>query len=407
MEKGGGSHKAWGGAGEVRSIDVVYFLSRGGRTGHPHLFRVNHLHRAGVRLRDVKRWLSELRGKDMPNSFSWSYKRKYKAGYIWHDLMDDDLITPISDDEYVLKGCDVRRVPPPCAEAPREKTSSLGDQKKRTSSREEKAAYGQKQVEEVLQVTPPDSDECSLKTPPPTDQDSPSGQGEAASSTVPFRVHLSPDLHEEKQQQQPQEEAVKAVSKAVVGRAVPAEEQEVQGAVGGSINHPAVAGRARSMRVAKMLHNIMTCGAADADEAALHPVVRQRTGTGAGDDRTRTPVCPGMDGCGLRVGKKVKVRRGAGGKDKAKPKRDGGVSHKPASLPRCSQCGKEFKPQELHSHMQSCRGLREKMRSSTSARASVDRNRSSAARHEHRRTSNKADAGGTPDLFLTGSLDLS
>jgi len=125
------AHKgAAGGGGEVRRINVVYFLSRGGRTDHPHLFRVNHLNRAGggVRLRgtyvrlvgrssssfhfcrsifasttrdlrrsmpaahysfavrvrtvfrslvrsDVKRWLSELRGKDMPDNYSWSYKR--------------------------------------------------------------------------------------------------------------------------------------------------------------------------------------------------------------------------------------------------------------------------------------------------------------------------------------------
>jgi acetyl-CoA carboxylase beta subunit len=41
----------------------------------------------------------------------------------------------------------------------------------------------------------------------------------------------------------------------------------------------------------------------------------------------------------------------------------------------CRQCGKEFKPQELHSHMQSCRGFKERMRSSTSARPSADRRR--------------------------------
>jgi hypothetical protein len=45
--------------------------------------------------------------------------RKYKSGYVWQDLLDDDLITPISDNEYVLKGCDVRRTPPPCSEAPK------------------------------------------------------------------------------------------------------------------------------------------------------------------------------------------------------------------------------------------------------------------------------------------------
>lgn len=30
--------------------------------------------------------------------------RKYKNGYVWQDLMDDDLITPIADNEYVIKG---------------------------------------------------------------------------------------------------------------------------------------------------------------------------------------------------------------------------------------------------------------------------------------------------------------
>lgn len=57
-EKTGGMdpHKGaeGGGAGEVRRINVVYFLSRGGRTDHPHLFRVNHRSRAGgVRLRGI------------------------------------------------------------------------------------------------------------------------------------------------------------------------------------------------------------------------------------------------------------------------------------------------------------------------------------------------------------------
>lgn len=40
----------------------------------------------------------------MPGAFSWSYKRRYKNGYVWQDLLDDDLITPVSDNEYVLKG---------------------------------------------------------------------------------------------------------------------------------------------------------------------------------------------------------------------------------------------------------------------------------------------------------------
>jgi len=96
--------------GEVRRVHVLYFLSRNGAIEHPHLIRVHHLHRHGVYLQglcqkkkkkkqnsplvliaarfcimfscsnvwicvDVKRWLAELRGKDMPDSFAWSYKR--------------------------------------------------------------------------------------------------------------------------------------------------------------------------------------------------------------------------------------------------------------------------------------------------------------------------------------------
>lgn len=99
---------------------------------------------------DIKRWLGEWRGKDLPETFAWSYKRllnhtyplvhffstsffltfnyisdsiinfvtdnllncrRYKSGYVWQDLMDDDLITPISDNEYVLKGSQIHSTP--------------------------------------------------------------------------------------------------------------------------------------------------------------------------------------------------------------------------------------------------------------------------------------------------------
>ncbi|XP_031472572.1 protein SOSEKI 1 [Nymphaea colorata] len=91
-----------------RNIHVVYFLSRKGRVEHPHLIRIQPpISSNGVRLKDVKKWLSDVRGKDMPNSFSWSNKRRYKTGYIWQDLHDDDLIAALSDNEYVLKGSEI------------------------------------------------------------------------------------------------------------------------------------------------------------------------------------------------------------------------------------------------------------------------------------------------------------
>jgi hypothetical protein len=47
---------------------------------------------------------------------------------VWQDLKDDDLITPVSDNEFVLKGCDVRGTPPRAGCVQEPKTNySLGD----------------------------------------------------------------------------------------------------------------------------------------------------------------------------------------------------------------------------------------------------------------------------------------
>ncbi|CAO2166609.1 unnamed protein product [Urochloa humidicola] len=425
MDAHAGAEK--GAAGEVRRINVVYFLSRGGRSEHPHLFRVNHLYRAGVRLRDVKRWLSELRGKDMPGNYSWSYKRKYKAGYVWQDLKDDDLITPVSDNEYVIKGCDVRGTPLPSVQAPR-RTPSQAEK-----DQEEETLHNQDRPVEV--VLTPDSDESSPKSPPPpADQDSPGGCDSARRGTLPFKaeepqgvreqtqhqqqevvikieVSRSHELRDREQKQQEEVEAEKppatSPEKAVVP-AAPREQPQPQGA-GGVRSHalghqPAL----RRMRVARALHSMLTCGTADADDAALRPLARRQhrsaADAGAGDDWPHTPTCPGMDGCGLRVSRKARSRRG--GKEK-QGKRDGRErerdAHKPATLPRCSQCGKEFKPQELHAHMQSCRGFKERMRSSTSARPSMDRRRNSTATHRGGHCSPERPSSASAVFLLTES----
>ncbi|KAK7853962.1 hypothetical protein CFP56_034177 [Quercus suber] len=85
--------------GEVRRLHIIYFLSHMGRVEHPHLVRVHHFNRNGVYLREM----------------AFGSARKGHAG-IFHlvlqeDLLDDDLITPISDNEYVLKGSEIINTP--------------------------------------------------------------------------------------------------------------------------------------------------------------------------------------------------------------------------------------------------------------------------------------------------------
>ncbi|KAG0557342.1 hypothetical protein KC19_11G122000 [Ceratodon purpureus] len=88
-----------------RTAEVLYLLSRGAQLEHPHMINVHFAaHQPGPTLRDVKARLVALRGKGMPDSFSWSYKRNYKDTFIWCDLFDDDLILPLTgSEEYMLK----------------------------------------------------------------------------------------------------------------------------------------------------------------------------------------------------------------------------------------------------------------------------------------------------------------
>uniref|UniRef100_A0A0A9DYY3 SOSEKI DIX-like domain-containing protein n=1 Tax=Arundo donax TaxID=35708 RepID=A0A0A9DYY3_ARUDO len=68
-------------------------------------------------LRDVIHRLDALRGKGMAAMYSWSCKRRYKTGFVWHDVSGDDILLPAQGSEYVLKGSLLllRHSPPPAA----------------------------------------------------------------------------------------------------------------------------------------------------------------------------------------------------------------------------------------------------------------------------------------------------
>ncbi|KAJ3676665.1 hypothetical protein LUZ60_004077 [Juncus effusus] len=90
-----------------RRVPVVYYLCRSGQLEHPHFMEVSLSSSDGLYLKDVIDRLNLLRGKGMTSMYSWSSKRSYKNGYVWHDLTDDDLILPAHGNEYVLKGSEL------------------------------------------------------------------------------------------------------------------------------------------------------------------------------------------------------------------------------------------------------------------------------------------------------------
>uniref|UniRef100_A0A5B6ZJM8 SOSEKI DIX-like domain-containing protein n=1 Tax=Davidia involucrata TaxID=16924 RepID=A0A5B6ZJM8_DAVIN len=90
-----------------RKVPVVYYLSRNGQLEHPHFMEVPLSSPEGLYLRDVINRLNFLRGKAMGSIYSWSSKRSYKNGFVWHDLAENDFIYPAHGQEYVLKGSEL------------------------------------------------------------------------------------------------------------------------------------------------------------------------------------------------------------------------------------------------------------------------------------------------------------
>ncbi|KAK4482661.1 hypothetical protein RD792_009826 [Penstemon davidsonii] len=86
---------------------VVYYLCRNRQLEHPHFMEITLSTPDGLYLRDVIERLNVLRGRGMASMYSWSCKRSYKNGFVWHDLCDDDLILPVHGNEYVLKGSEL------------------------------------------------------------------------------------------------------------------------------------------------------------------------------------------------------------------------------------------------------------------------------------------------------------
>ncbi|RDY02917.1 Protein UPSTREAM OF FLC [Mucuna pruriens] len=91
----------------ARKVSVVYYLSRNGQLEHPHFMEVPLSSSHGLYLIDVINRLNALRGKGMATMYSWSAKRSYKNGFVWHDLSENDFIYPTQGQDYILKGSEI------------------------------------------------------------------------------------------------------------------------------------------------------------------------------------------------------------------------------------------------------------------------------------------------------------
>ncbi|KAI3741461.1 hypothetical protein L1987_59135 [Smallanthus sonchifolius] len=371
------------GGGEVRKIHIVYFLSHKGLIEHPHLIRVHHLSRTGVHLRDVKRWLSELRGKDMPESFAWSYKRRYKTGYVWQDLLDEDLITPISDNEYVLKGSEISSI------------TFTND----ISSYCEKDDFKTKTSPPLIKVDIKDPKNPLAKE----SQD----HSTNSSTKTSFEIEELPSFGSEtstedttKQQEDYQfvgttkHEQVQSQKKAQVNSFLETylsktkNDDKIKKSCCQKETNSSKASRSPKYSFEKSSSysgsgathtflNLLTCGIVDTNDSAV-TVIKRTDGTASmmnvssfNEKKIDQVVKGDKFGGSERVSRSVhwttlekqRDNRKEGSKrshniSDSNNKKTNRAAYKFVNGPYCSQCGRQFNPEKLHTHMKSCRRMK-------------------------------------------------
>ncbi|KAJ0039103.1 hypothetical protein Pint_24131 [Pistacia integerrima] len=400
------------GNGEVRRLHIVYFLSRMGRIEHPHLIRVHHLTRNGVYLRDVKRWLADVRGKDMPDAFAWSYKRRYKSGYVWQDLLDDDLITPISDNEYVLKGSETIPSSPfdPCSYIEKRSSSIFrNDDQDQPSPKEE--------IQDSTVLNSPTQTSSEIY------QDLPLFGSERSTLTDDSLLKLD---EEDKTKQRETCENYSSFYSSLLNKKKTKNKTtnntnnndiEKMGKPGSlfSSSRPSFAkSKSYSNGASNMFRNLIKCGAVETNDSVLVSVNRADKSCSTKSTNTNHPDTRAAAICQVeRIGGSARIfgtpwnnqhnqqysyRKSFDGvrSSKKKHKEFAGpkpvsAAYKPVGGPTCSasrillclgslnnvnckiieyfslvtsdlmrvgQCGKLFKPEKLHTHMKSCKGMK-------------------------------------------------
>ncbi|KAI3495623.1 hypothetical protein L1887_37968 [Cichorium endivia] len=374
---GGGSR---GGGGEMRKVHIVYFLSHKGRIEHPHLIRVHHHSRKGVRLRDVKRWLSELRGKDMPESFAWSYKRKYKGGYVWQDLLDEDLITPISDNEYVLKGSEISSV----------------------TITNDHSSYGEKEVAKPksspsfkVDIKDPkiplanETEDFSINLSTKTSfeiEELPSYGSETSTedTTKQQEDHkfVGPCKHGEARSQKKTElhsyfeTFLNKDKKDSTSKKNGSQKENNSSKASPSLNN--LFGKSSDysgLGASHMFLNLITCGIVDTNESAVTVINRRNSTSSTMNVSSAKDNNIGQVVKGEKFGGSERVSRGHWPtlEQQRESRKEGSrkshnlngsnnirfpAGYKFVNGPYCSQCGTQFNPEKLHTHMKSCRGMK-------------------------------------------------
>ncbi|KAA8520311.1 hypothetical protein F0562_014567 [Nyssa sinensis] len=316
--QGGGSGSGGGGGGQLRRLHIIYFLSRKGLIEHPHLIRVHHLSRNGVRLRDFH--------------------------------------------SYGEKKASMKKDSPLEIDAKEQKLSS-------------KEAI-EKHPETTMDVLRKPSSEIEAESPPFSSE----------SSTLTYdSVKLEEDKHSEKNKEESDkfENSFSSIySNLITKKNTKNNNKEKATSLASSSSllgphSPFTRSKSYSSGASHMFRNLIKCGAVDTNDSAMVLLTRSHKNSlneSANKPNKKTPeICTGgklggserifgtswnqhhhsarMSCDGLKGSKKNK-------KSEFSDQKPVSAAYKPVKGPNCSQCGKMFKPEKMHAHMKSCKGMK-------------------------------------------------
>ncbi|KAM7508955.1 hypothetical protein LguiA_019408 [Lonicera macranthoides] len=326
--------------------------------------------------KDVKRWLSELRGKDMAEAFAWSYKRRYKTGYVWQDLLDEDLITPISDNEYVLKGSEISATTTStdnddCSYNEKKALTHQGEANQHRHSSKAKTQEHQKnplteKSTEIEQDSPP----CISETSTVTDE------------STKNEEHEEKAFRKTKENEQTDQVDNTRLYSTLLNKNKNKKNDRDNNSKASTDTYKK--GRSYSIGASNMLRNIITCGAIETNDSAMvkvnghskaslsactHKIIGNTPHIRKGEELGGSERISGNDIFNLKhqSARKswdgVKISRKNNSDDTksgfmSKQKPVSSAAFRPLYVPNCSQCGKSFKPEKLHQHMKSCKGTK-------------------------------------------------
>ncbi|KAJ6425020.1 hypothetical protein OIU84_025732 [Salix udensis] len=297
------------GAGEVRRIHIIYFLSHNlGCIEHPHLIRVLHFHRNGVYLRVGS---------------AYGEKRENNGVELVENKAQNHELRPSPD-----RIC-------------RDTTS-------RNKSSPEISTESPSFSSEISSVTDDsikDEEDDSCKSHNSLDQE------QLIDNKVQHSSFYTSFLGRSKKNQEKRKDSTSSIEKS----------------------------RSHSSGTSKALSNFIRCRAVDTNDAALVLQSQKSRNKYMPIDKPAGHICKGEElGGSARVFGTPwnleqqqrqhnidNARKSFDGVKASKKQHNGFGSpkvvypaYKPLAVPTCSQCGKSFRPERLHSHMKSCRGLK-------------------------------------------------